>query len=363
VTDAAPASREAGARTANVIGLGLVGGSVAAGLRQRGWRVHGEDAKPATAERALDLRFIDAVGLDPDAEITFVAVPVLSVVDQVNRALKETSGYVTDVGSVKAPVCEACDDPRFVGGHPMAGSELDGLDGADADMFNGAVWVLTPGPHTDAHALSAVTGVVKALDAEVVALAPDRHDQVVAIVSHVPHLTAATLMTLASDRAEEHAALLRLAAGGFRDMTRIASGHPGIWLDICAENRSAIVTALDGLIERLSDVREVVDSDDRNALHRTLARARDARTNLPGRVTHPEAMAEVRIPIPDRPGAAAELFTLAAELDVNIANFEVVHMAESNRGVAVVLVDANSSELFRGGLMARGFKPAVTPLV
>jgi prephenate dehydrogenase len=145
-------------------------------------------------------------------------------------------------------------------------------------------------------------------------------------------------------------------------MTRIASGHPDIWLDICAENRAAIVTALDGLIARLGDVRDVVDREDRGSLHDTLARARDARTNLPGRVTHPEAMAEVRIPIPDRTGAAAELFTLAAELGVNIANFEVVHMAESNRGVAVVLVDAASTELFRGGLLARGFKPAVTPL-
>jgi prephenate dehydrogenase len=353
---------DSGQRVANVIGLGLVGGSVAIGLRARGWRVFGEDANPATIERALQMGAIDAAGLDTDAAITFVAVPVLAVADQVKRALAETNGAVTDVGSVKAAICDACDDPRFVGGHPMAGSELDGLDGADGEMFNGAIWVLTPGQQTDGRTLSSVTAVVKGLDAEVVALAPDRHDQVVAVVSHVPHLAAATLMTLAADRAEEHAALLRLAAGGFRDMTRIASGHPAIWLDICAENRPAIVAALDGLLERLQDIRSVVDRDDRGALQDTLARARDARTNLPGRVTHPEAMAEVRIPIPDRTGAAAELFTLAAELGVNIANFEVVHMAESNRGVAVVLVDAAASDLFRGGLMARGFKPAVTPL-
>jgi prephenate dehydrogenase len=351
-------------KRANVIGLGLVGGSVAAGLRQRGWRVHGDDTRDASVAKAIEMGIVDAKGLDPDADITVVAVPVLAIADQVKRALAETRGVVTDVGSVKAPVCSACDDPRFVGGHPMAGSELDGLDGADAEMFNGAVWVLTPVDRTDERSLAAVTKVVKVLGAEVVALTPERHDQVVAVVSHVPHLAAATLMTLAADRAEEHSALLRLAAGGFRDMTRIASGHPGIWLDICAENRPAIVTALDGLIERLGEIRTVVDEDDRDALQRTLMRARDARTNLPGRVTHPEAMAEVRIPIPDRPGAAAEVFTLAAELGVNIASFEVVHMAEnSNRGVAVVLVDAATSELFKGGLMARGFKPSVTPLV
>ena len=349
---------------ANVIGLGLVGGSVAAGLRQRGWRVCGDDARAASVDKAIELGVVDAGGLDPDADITVVAVPVLSIADQVKRALAETRGVVTDVGSVKAPVCAACDDPRFVGGHPMAGSELDGIDGADPEMFDGAVWVLTPVAHTHDQSLAAVTQMVKTLGGEVLALSPERHDQVVAVVSHVPHLTAATLMTLAADRGEEHAALLRLAAGGFRDMTRIASGHPGIWLDICTENRPAIVTALDGLIERLGEIRSVVDGDDREALQRTLMRARDARTNLPGRVTHPEAIAEVRIPIPDRTGAAAEVFTLAAELGVNIASFEVVHMAEnSNRGVAVVLVDAATSEMFRGGLMARGFKPSVTPLV
>jgi prephenate dehydrogenase len=348
-------------RTVNVIGLGLVGGSIAAGLRQRGWRVHGHDVTDGVAGRACELGVIDAAGLDPEAAITFVAVPVGAVADGVKQALAETRGVVTDVGSVKAAVCAACDDPRFVGGHPMAGSELDGLDGADADMFIGAIWVLTPTPRTADTTLSTVSGVVRQLGAEAIALTPERHDEVVAVVSHVPHLTAATLMGLAADRSEEHAALLRLAAGGFRDMTRIASGHPNIWLDICAENRPAILAALDGLIERLSTVRTIVDTTDRERLLATLTDARRARTNLPARVDHPEDLAEVRIPIPDRPGAAAEVFTLAADLGVNIANFEVVHGAEG-KGVAVVLIDAAAAERFRGGLLARSFKPAVTPL-
>ncbi len=356
-------SSSAPQRTANVIGLGLVGSSIALGLRQRGWRVHGDDLSEATVGRAIKAAIIDQAGLAIDATVTFVAVPVLAVVDQVKRALSETNGAVTDVGSVKATVCVACDDPRFVGGHPMAGSELDGLDGADGEMFNGAVWVLTPIADTDDHTIETVSGVVRQLGAEVVALTPEKHDQVVAVVSHVPHLAAATLMKLASDRADEHAALLRLAAGGFRDMTRIASGHPGIWLDICAENRPAIVTALGGLIDGLTDIRAVIDAADRDALQSLLVSAREARTNLPGRVAHPETFAEVRIPIPDRTGAAAEVFTLAADLGVNISNFEVVHMAEGNRGIAVVLVDAAASEVFRGGLIARGFKPAVSPLV
>jgi prephenate dehydrogenase len=351
-----------GARRANVIGLGLIGGSIALGLREQGWYVTGDDQAAERAADALARGCVDATGLDADAAITFVAVPVLAVVEQVKRALADTTGVVTDVGSVKGAICDAIRDPRFVGGHPMAGSELEGLDGADAAMFTGAVWVLTPRSDTPDTTFASVARAVTQLGAEVVALDPARHDEVVAVVSHVPHLAAAGLMGLAADRAEDHAALLRLAAGGFRDMTRIASGHPEIWLDICAENRPAILTALDGLLERLTDLRRIVGDDEREQLHARLQRARDARTNLPTRGVRPEELAEVRIPIPDRPGAAAEVFTLAAELGVNVDSFEVVHHAEGTGGVAVVLVDVGAADLFRGGLIARGFRPAVTRL-
>jgi prephenate dehydrogenase len=349
-------------RRANIAGLGLIGGSIGLALAERGWHVSGDDLDPARVERAMSMGCVHAAGLDPSAEITIVATPVLAVADQVKRALAETDGVVTDVGSVKNSIAVAIDDPRFVGGHPMAGSELDGLDGADGTMFEGAIWVLTPTATTADATFSAVAAVVNELGAEVIALPPDRHDQVVAVISHVPHLAAATLMGLASERAEEHAALLRLAAGGFRDMTRIASGHPAIWLDICAENRTAILSALDGLIAGLQEMRGVVSADDRVALHRLLQRARDARANLPSRVNQPDELAEVRIPILDRTGSAAEIFTLAAELGVNIANFEVVHTLEGNRGIAVVLVDAEKADLYRGGLMARGYRPAVQRL-
>jgi prephenate dehydrogenase len=352
----------AAGRRANVIGLGLIGGSIALGLRSRGWRVSGDDTSPGRADEALARGCIDRVGVDRDVSVTFVAVPVLAAQDRVEHALKATSGVVTDVGSVKGALCAAVDDARFVGGHPMAGSELEGLDGADADMFSGAVWVLTPTASTSHTAIAAVAAAVTTLGAEMVAMTPERHDEMVAVVSHVPHLAAATLMGLAADGAEEHAALLRLAAGGFRDMTRIASGHPDIWLDICDQNREAIVATLGRLIERLGEMRDIVGTIDRDGLLDRLQRARLARTNLPGRIARPETLAEVRIPIPDRPGAAAEIFTLAAREGINIASFEVVHLAESTLGVAVVLVDADAAEAYRTALAARGLHPAVSPL-
>ena len=350
------------AKRASIYGTGLIGGSIGLALRERGWHVSGVDRDPARIAHALRIGAIDVAGLDPKSDITFVAVPVLGIADAVTEALAKTTGLVTDVGSVKAPVVAAVDDHRYLGGHPMAGSEQDGLDGANAHMFEGAVWVLTPSGHTADDTFSAVASIVAELGADVVALSADRHDQVVAVISHVPHLTAATLMGLASDRAEEHAALLRLAAGGFRDMTRIASGHPAIWLDICAENRDAILSALDGMIEGLTEMREVVNSDDRVELQRRLTKAREARSNLPSRVNQPSDLAEIRIPILDRPGSAAEVFTLAAELGVNIDSFEVVHSAEGTRGVAVVLVDATMADTFRGGLLARGYRPSVQRL-
>lgn len=347
---------------ANVLGLGLIGGSIALALAESGYEVCGEDADHARVEEALSRSVISRRGLDPDAIVTFVATPVGTVADQVHRALSHTKGYVTDVGSVKAPISSLVDDPRFVPGHPMAGSELDGLDGADGSMFRGAVWVLTPGPSTGDEAFAAVASLVSSFGAEVVALEPHQHDVLVAVVSHVPHLTAATMMSMAARRGEDHAALLRLAAGGFRDMTRIASGRSSIWLDICEQNRDAIVEGLDGLITGLQEMRLTVETKNREQLAQRLEDARQARLNLPSRASRAEDLAEVRIPIPDRPGAAAEVFALSADLGVNIYDFEVMHSIEGDRGVMVTVIDAAHVDLFRGGLLARGLKPAVTRL-
>jgi prephenate dehydrogenase len=200
------------------------------------------------------------------------------------------------------------------------------------------------------------------MGAEVMALSAAEHDRLVAVVSHVPHLAAATLMRVAGERSEEHAALLRLAAGGFRDMTRIASGRSGIWLDICDENRTAIVESLDSLIGGLTEMRTVVAEGDRDTLKVRLDDARKARMNIPSRAGRAEDLSELRTPIPDRPGAAAEVFVLCAELGVNVFDFEVVHSAEGNRGVMVVVVRTEHVDLLRGGLIARGFRPASRPL-
>jgi prephenate dehydrogenase len=354
---------EPGPERAVVVGTGLIGGSIGLALRARGWHVTGRDADPDRARKAVELGALDRTGDDPLASVAFVATPVTAIAAEARQALAAGGDVVvTDVGGVKAPIVADVADPRFVGGHPMAGSEQEGVEGADASLFEGATWVLTPTHDTDADAYTRVRSVVRSLGSDVVALPPERHDALVALVSHVPHLTAATLMALAAEGAEEHAAVLRLAAGGFRDMTRVAAGHPGIWPDICAENRDAIVEGLDRLVTSLCTMRDQVATGDRGGILRALEQARSARVNLPGRAPPPEDLVELRVPVPDRPGVLADITTLFGELGVNIEDLEIAHSTEGTGGVLVLLFQAEAEELVRRALAERRYRPATRHL-
>jgi prephenate dehydrogenase len=339
---AVPSSRESltvvsgtEAPRAEIVGTGLIGGSIGLALRTRGWHVSGWDADPARAARAAEVGALDTVGPDPSASITFVATPAGAVVE-VASGLLDGRRVVTDVAGIKGPIVDSLADARFVGGHPMAGSEQEGVDGADGTLFEGATWVLTPTETTDPQAYATVQTVVRSLGAGVVAVAPHRHDDLVAVVSHVPHLAAATLMNLAADTALEHATLLRLAAGGFRD---------------------AILTVLDQLLESLGGVRDIVAKGDRDGLLVLLERARQARQNLPVGAPPPSETVEVRVPVPDRPAVLAEVTTLLGELGVNIYDFEIAHSSEGDRGgVIIMVVAASAVPVVREVLTARGYR-------
>jgi len=345
-----------------IVGVGLIGASVGMALRDRGWHVVGVDDDADRLADAVAAGAIDEPGSPGPCRLGVAATPVQTIPDAARALLAAGAQVVTDVGSVKAPIADAVDDPCFVPGHPMAGSEQVGLDGASADLFQGAVWVLTPGEEVDDDAFCTVRDLVAGFGAQPIVIDARRHDRLVAVVSHVPHLAAATLMGLADERAVEHKALLRLAAGGFRDMTRIAAGHPAIWPDICAENRVAITDVLDDLIDQLGRIRAVVADGDRAALLDHLARARQARMNLPTTAPPPAEMAEMRIPILDRRGELAALAGLAAELDVNIYDLEIAHSPEGPQGVVVMLIEADMAERLQGGLLATGYRPSIRSL-
>ena len=349
-----------GTRRALVVGTGLIGGSIALGLRRRGWHVTGMDADDERASEALAAGVVDALGDDPFAEVAFVATPAAATagvaVGLLGSGERRPDAVVTDVSGVKTAIVEAADHPCFIGGHPMAGSEQLGLHGADPDLFEGAVWVLTPTATTDLGAFDRLKGVVMSLGADVLVLSPADHDRLVAVVSHVPHLVAATLMNSASAGATQDGALLRLAAGGFRDMTRVAAGHPGIWPDICAENATPIVEALDALVRELTTMRERVASRDRAALLGVLQHASAARRNLPARVTRPDHLAELRIPVPDRAGVLAEITSLAADAGIGIYDIEIAHSAEGPQGVLILVVEDADAETLSSAVEARGYR-------
>jgi prephenate dehydrogenase len=356
-----------------LVGTGLIGGSIGLALRRAGVTVCGFDRDRARAAAALDAGAVDQLAPDlagavADADLTVVAVPVGHVADVVVEALDAGARLVTDVGSVKAPVVAAVEAsrpdaaPRYVGGHPMAGSEQEGLAGASPDLFVGATWVLTPTGRTDPAVFAEVRSWVSDLGAEVIAVAPELHDALVAVVSHVPQLAASTLMNVANRGGDDHAVLLRLAAGGFRDMTRIASGHPGIWPDICAENRDAIVGTLDDYLDELARVRRIVADGDRDALLALLADARAARRNLPVGIPVEESLVELRVPVEDREGVIADVTTLAARFGINIADLEIAHSIEGRAGVLVLVVADRNLDAFDAALVEHGFHVARTPL-
>ena len=349
-------------RRAIIAGTGLIGGSVGMALSRLGWHVTGIEPNPERASSAVAVGAVACIGEPGPCDLAVVATPPAALAEVAQQLLDAGAAVVTDVGSVKAPVVAAVDDARFVGGHPMAGSEQDGLAGAHPDLFRGAAWVLTPTAMTGDAALAGVREVVTHLGAQPIALAPDRHDALVAVVSHVPHLTAAVLMRIAEGRSSEHRALMRLAAGGFRDMTRVAAGHPAIWPEICVENRAAITDVLDELLDELVEMRLIVSESDREELLARLEAARDSRRSLAAGAPEPSRLAEVRIAIRDQKGELARITTLAADLDVNLYDLEIAHSAEGPRGVVLVLVDSDAAERFVHGLAEAGYRPSLNPL-
>jgi prephenate dehydrogenase len=254
-----------------VVGLGLIGGSIALAAREHaGASVTGWDADVAAIDKAVEHGVIDrrSASLEEtvaDAEVVFIAAPVGSLPELVAQVLRcaPDDCAVTDVGSTKRTVVDAHSDPRFVGGHPLAGSEAIGVVNARADMFDGATWYLTPAGTTSASALGRVRELVVALRANPVELDAEVHDELMAVVSQLPHVFANVLVAQATDaRFAGH-----LEPGpSFRDATRVAGANTAVWTDIYMSNRDALGTALDEAITRLTHVREALAAGDASVL-------------------------------------------------------------------------------------------------
>src|ERR687891_149542 len=307
-----------------VFGTGLIGGSIALGLRRSdpSLEVVGFDARHDNLRGALERGAVtSAAGTAGEAatgaDVIFLALPVdrmAQVCDDLGRVVPP-SAVVTDVGSAKLEVVahgEAAFGDRFVGGHPMAGSERHGIEAADARLFEGAWWILTPTRHTSSRSYSTVTDLVGHLGAKPVAIAPDVHDALVARLSHVPQLTASALVEVAA-AAGDRDALLGLAASGFRDVTRIAASNPDLWVAIIKSNRGAVLDALEGLEHRLEAVGEMIARDRWEELRSFLEGNRRARLEIFAKpaFAREEEPVGLSLLVPDRPGVLAEVTTAA----------------------------------------------------
>mgnify|MGYP000300725464 CR=1 FL=1 len=274
-----------------VIGLGLIGGSFAKGLRERGLcrEVVGVDLDPESRRMAVELGVVDrceerlAVACE-GAEVIQLAVPILAMEKLLGQlaGLELGDAVLTDVGSAKGNVVRAArlafvDKPvRFVPGHPIAGSEQSGVEAANGELFRRHKVILTPCERSDERALALVDALWRELGADVEQMQVEHHDQVLAATSHLPHLLAFGLVDSLAKRSE-NLEIFRYAAGGFRDFTRIASSSPEMWHDIVRANRGEVAGLLERQIGELQELLDLMRSEDWPALKLRFARARAAR--------------------------------------------------------------------------------------
>lgn len=277
-----------------VIGVGLIGGSLARVLREKGevGEIVGIGRGAANLKRAVELGVIDRYEHDlktgvVDADMVFIATPVCTIADivaEIAPVLKAGS-IVTDGGSVKEEITLRCDKllPQgvsFVGGHPIAGTEKSGVEASFSTLYTGKRCILTPSAKTDKRALEKVVRMWRATGCDVVLMDPRKHDKVVAAISHLPHMVAYSLVNAVGDYDGCDENILKYSAGGFRDFTRIASSDPVMWRDIALQNKAAVLEMMDFFAATHAQLRSLVAASDGAGLERFFERSRDHRESI-----------------------------------------------------------------------------------
>ncbi len=364
-----------------VIGFGLIGASFAAALRAAhpDVRLLAVDTDAATLSEAKSRGWAtDAATPDDPAfrafietscDLVVLATPV-SVVEGylADLAAWDYRGIITDTASTKRRIIEMAAEvlphpQNFVPGHPMAGSEKNGIAGARAELFKGAYWILCPDAATPAEHFTRLHELITSLGARVISLPREQHDAAVAVVSHVPHFTASSLVQLAVRHAKGQDSLMRLAAGGFKDSTRIAAGSPELWCGIAFDNRDALLAGLREMQGIVGQFADALEAGDRATLTSLLAEAADARRALPAAwVPSTERLLEVRIPMEDRNGVVAEVTTITSKVGCNIQSIEIDHVTEDSAVLSLVLTDEGDIGKLSSHLINAGFSVSFSPI-
>jgi prephenate dehydrogenase len=333
--------------SAAILGTGLIGSSIGLGLRAAGWGVIGWDPDAAVSARALERGAVAEVAANSDAAVAApVDLVVLAGPPEAIAAAAATlavPALVIDVAGVKGPIVAAARAARFVGTHPMAGRESTGPDAASAALFRGAAWVVV----TDNAALrdvEAVEDIITTLGARPVRMTAAEHDRAVAAISHLPQVLAATLVTEAAERTQA----LDLAAGSFRDLTRVAASDPVPWTQLLGANREAVVAAVEDLRRRLGEVVAELRSGDNVALEQMLTSARDHR-----RALAPPVVA-VRVALADQPGELAKVGHALETSAADIRDLQLRHSPHGGGGVLTLSVRPGEAEALRAALTTEG---------
>lgn len=325
-----------------IVGVGLMGGSLGLALHEspRVDRIIGYDTDPASLIKAQELGAIDFIaGLDEGVRMAEVVILCTSLsnfpalLSSIKPYLKPGT-IVTDVGSTKLQVMKAFsallpDDVWGIGGHPMAGAEIKGILGADRYLFENAVYVLTPSDKTPVNAVESLLEIMKSTGARIKIMEAAQHDELVATVSHIPHIAAVSLVNLTKGNND----CLVLAAGGFRDTTRIASSGSGIWEDILISNRDQLVIKLDELMQGLERFKNAVNVGDKDTIRNMLENARDIRDKIPGisKGLLP-GFSDIICIVPDKPGMIGQIGAILGEYGINIVDIEILRAREGDGG-------------------------------
>ena len=348
-----------------VLGVGLIGGSIGLAAREKveGVEVVGCGRNPDNLRLALERGAIDAAVDSPEqaldgAELCFACGPVGALAQQLRSALAAAGPgcAVSDVGSTKGDLLAAIDDSRFIGGHPIAGSATAGVAHARADLFEGAVWYLTPHSRSQGLLYERLHRFVVDIGARPVAVEPETHDRLVAVFSHLPHVLANVLASQAAGRLLDHGEALGQVGPSFRDMTRVAGANTEMWADIYSANRTAIVEEIRDFRRELERVEQLLEED---ATADWNDRARDDRRALLESAAAGGPVHELRLTVPNRPGIVAEVAVALGKAGVNIVDMALAPAPDMRSGAMTLWIAGDSAADRAGELIdALGFPVA-----
>ncbi|HWF75303.1 MAG TPA: prephenate dehydrogenase/arogenate dehydrogenase family protein [Solirubrobacteraceae bacterium] len=329
-----------------MIGVGLIGGSISLAARERlGAEVVGYDSSPPALAAALERGAVDRTAPSiaeavRGADLVFVAVPVGRLPEAVGAALAAASPdcVVSDVGSTKRAVVAAHDDPRFVGGHPLAGAETSGVEHARADLFEAATWYLTPAATTSGIGYERLYRLLRQFGARPVAIDPETHDSRLATVSHLPHVVANVLVSQAAHALSGEDERLPATGPSFRDATRVAGASSAIWTDIYLSNRVALAAQIAEAMERLGAVRDALLAGDGAALTAWNDDAAEDRRRLRDAQLAGGPLLELRASVPNRPGVLAQLALELGRSGVNITDMALYPAPDMQEGVVALWI-------------------------